>query len=118
MCECGQSNCRANIEISLREYEAVRLHPTRFLIKEGHEVADVVRVVGSGTAYVVVAKFDADASSAGDVRGSNQPPPTRVSAPKQTTLTDADGEAPTQIATASPRFNEPIRPPHKKRVSK
>jgi hypothetical protein len=43
--------------MSLREYEAVRQHPTRFLIKEGHEVADVVRVMGYGTGYVVVAKF-------------------------------------------------------------
>jgi hypothetical protein len=66
MCECGHSNCSGNIAISLREYEAVRLHPTRFLIKEGHEVADVVRVVGSGTGYVVVARLDADAFS---VRG-------------------------------------------------
>ena len=52
--------------MSLREYEAVRLHPTRFVVKEGHEVADVVRVVGYGTGYVVVARFDADAFS---VRG-------------------------------------------------
>ena len=66
MCECGHSNCTGNIVMSLREYEAVRAHPTRYLIKEGHEVADVVRVVGYGTGYVVVSKFEADASS---VRG-------------------------------------------------
>jgi hypothetical protein len=64
MCECGRSNCNANLVMSLDEYEAVRLDPTHFLIKEGHEVADVVRVVGYGTAYVVVAKFEADAFSA------------------------------------------------------
>jgi hypothetical protein len=57
VCECGKSNCTGEIVLSLREYEAVRRHPTRFLIKEGHEVADVVRVVGYGTGYVVVAKF-------------------------------------------------------------
>jgi hypothetical protein len=61
MCECGHSNCTGSIVMSLREYEAVRQHPTRFLIKEGHEVAHVVRVVGYGTGYVVVAKFEADA---------------------------------------------------------
>jgi hypothetical protein len=64
LCECGHSNCTGNIVMSLQEYEAVRLHPTRFLIKEGHEVADVVRVVGYGTEYVVVAKFEADAFAA------------------------------------------------------
>jgi hypothetical protein len=57
VCECGDSNCRGEIVLSLREYEAVRQHPTRFLIKEGHEVADVVRVLGYGTGYVVVARF-------------------------------------------------------------
>ena len=67
MCECGHSNCTGNIEMSLREYEAVRQHPTSFLIKEGHEIADVVRIVGYGTGYVVVAKFQADAFSAGDL---------------------------------------------------
>ena len=57
VCECGNSNCTGEIVLSLREYEAVRQHPTRFLIKEGHEVADVVRVMGYGMGYVVVAKF-------------------------------------------------------------
>ena len=67
MCECGRSNCTGNIVMSLREYHAVRQHPKRFLIKEGHEVADVVRVVGYGTGYVVVAKLEADAFSVGDL---------------------------------------------------
>ena len=60
-CECGHSNCTGEIVMTLEEYEAVRLRPTRFLIKEGHEVADVVRVVDYGTGYVVVAKFERDA---------------------------------------------------------
>ena len=67
MCECGHSSCTGNIVMLLREYEAVRQHPARFLIKEGHEVADVVRVVGYGAGYVVVAKFEADGFSAGGV---------------------------------------------------
>jgi hypothetical protein len=66
MCECGHSNCTGDIVMSLEEYEAVREQPTRFLIKEGHEVADVVRVVNYGTGYVVVAKFEGDGFS---VRG-------------------------------------------------
>ena len=62
-CECGHSDCHGEITIPLEEYEAVRLHPTRFLIKEGHEVADVVRVVGYGAGYIVVAKYERDALS-------------------------------------------------------
>ncbi len=65
ICECGRSNCTGLVVISVREYEAVRQHPTRFLIEEGHEVADVVRVVGYGMGYVVVEKLEADAFSVG-----------------------------------------------------
>jgi len=68
MCECGHSNCTGHIVMSLREYEDVRQHPKRFLIKEGHEVADVVWVVGSGTGYFVVARVDADAFSVRGIR--------------------------------------------------
>jgi hypothetical protein len=67
LCECGHASCTGKIVMSLREYEAVRQHPTRFLIKEGHEVADVVRVMGYGTGYVVVAKF-ADGFSVGGLQ--------------------------------------------------
>jgi hypothetical protein len=62
-CECGQLNCSDEIEMSLQEYEAVRIHPTRFLIKEGHQVADVVRVVGYGAGYVVGEKYERDVFS-------------------------------------------------------
>ena len=67
MCECGHANCTGEITISLVDYQAVRLHPTRFLIKEGHEVADAVRVVGYGTGYVVVAKYQQEAFSVRDL---------------------------------------------------
>jgi hypothetical protein len=63
MCECGQSSCSAKIMMSLREYEAVRRHPRCFLIKEGHEVAPALRVVGYGTGYVVVARRGGEAFS-------------------------------------------------------
>jgi hypothetical protein len=56
-CECGHPNCNATIVLSLDEYKTVREDPTHFLIKEGHEVAEVVRVMGYGTDYVVGAMF-------------------------------------------------------------
>jgi hypothetical protein len=67
MCECGRPNCTGEITISLHEYDAVRLHPTRFLIKEGHQVADVVRVVGYGAGYAVVAKYEQNGPSVGSL---------------------------------------------------
>jgi hypothetical protein len=64
-CECGRPSCTGEIAMTLGEYEAVRLHPTRFLIKEGHDVSDVVRVVDYGAGYVVVAKFERDDADRG-----------------------------------------------------
>ena len=42
------------------EYEAVRRFPTRFFVKEGHEVAGGERVVGESEGYVVVEKIGAE----------------------------------------------------------
>jgi hypothetical protein len=65
MCECGGSTCSGEIVMTLKEYEAVRLHPARFLVKEGHDVSHVVRVVDYGVGYVVVAKFERNVFSGG-----------------------------------------------------
>jgi hypothetical protein len=56
LCECGRVGCAARIVLSVSEYEAVRRYPDRFLINEGHEVAETDRVVDNGAGYVVVAK--------------------------------------------------------------
>jgi hypothetical protein len=54
LCECGHSSCSGRIVVTLREYERVRRHPTRFFVRAGHEVPGRQRVVGQGTDYVVV----------------------------------------------------------------
>jgi len=72
LCECGHSKCTGQIVMPLREYEAVRRDPTRFLIKAGHEVADVLRIVGYGTGYIVVAKFEADVVSRRGLAGNGR----------------------------------------------
>jgi hypothetical protein len=64
-CECGDSDCSGEIALSLEEYQEVRVHPRRFVIKEGHEVAEAVRVVGYGTGYVVVARYQENLFSFG-----------------------------------------------------
>jgi hypothetical protein len=64
-CECGDSNCTGEITLSVEEYQQVRVHPRRFVIKEGHEVGEMVRVVGYGAGYVVVARYHENAFSIG-----------------------------------------------------
>ena len=62
LCECGDANCTHRIEVSLEEYEAVREHPTRFLVRRGHIEAEVEQVVGRRRRYAIVEKVDAVAA--------------------------------------------------------
>lgn len=54
VCECSNAECAETIEVALDEYEAVRAHPTFFLIVPGHEVETIERVVERGARYAVV----------------------------------------------------------------
>jgi hypothetical protein len=69
LCECGHSNCSGRIVVTLREYERVRHHPTRFFIQAGHEVPGKQRLVGQGADYVVVEVRAASVDRTPTVRG-------------------------------------------------
>jgi hypothetical protein len=56
VCECAHVNCIARIVMTVTEYEDVRRFPTRFFVKEGHEVAEGERVVTESAGYIVVEK--------------------------------------------------------------
>jgi hypothetical protein len=56
LCECGDPACSEPLMVTLSEYEAVREHPARFVVKPGHEQLDVERVVDRHGAYSVVEK--------------------------------------------------------------
>ena len=56
LCECQAMDCRATVEVSLEEYEAVRSHADRFLLLEGHEDPAVESIVERTDRYVVVEK--------------------------------------------------------------
>ena len=56
LCECGSSSCAEVIRVERNEYEAVRAHPERFLIKPGHQIEDVEDVLEERTVFAVVAK--------------------------------------------------------------
>jgi hypothetical protein len=57
ICECGDADCAAPITLTLREYEAVRAHPTRFAIFRSHEMMDVERIVEENERFAVVEKY-------------------------------------------------------------
>ena len=56
VCECGNEDCTAAIELHAREYEAVRAVETHFLLVRGHERAEIEDVVGGAEGWVVVRK--------------------------------------------------------------
>jgi hypothetical protein len=58
LCECGDAHCTHRIEVSLDEYENVRSHPTRFLVRRGHDLPEVEEVVQQRRRYAIVEKFD------------------------------------------------------------
>ncbi len=63
VCECGDLQCREQVNVSRDVYEQTRQNPTRFIVKPGHEAPDVERVVardGDGR-YIVLEKEPAEA---------------------------------------------------------
>ena len=56
VCECGDEDCTAAIELNVREYEAVRAVETQFVLVRGHERTEIEEVVGGGEDWVVVRK--------------------------------------------------------------
>jgi hypothetical protein len=56
MCECGDQGCTAVIHLSRDEYRAVRAHPGRFVLLDGHQFGDLEDVVERHDGYIVVEK--------------------------------------------------------------
>jgi hypothetical protein len=62
MCECGIYACKERIELTVSEYEAVRLDPTHFLVHPNHVLHALESVVFERPeSYVVVEKASAAA---------------------------------------------------------
>lgn len=61
MCECGDSTCFQQVDLTNDEYEAVRSHPARFFVARGHEdltAGEVVVEKASG--FTIVEKLGAE----------------------------------------------------------
>jgi hypothetical protein len=59
VCECGDAQCFAPIELPLVEYDRIRRDrqgDRRFIVKPGHEIPEVETVVETQTDYSVVEK--------------------------------------------------------------
>jgi hypothetical protein len=64
ICECAEEHCTEQIDLSLDDYETVRRVPTHFLVRRGHNVPEVERIVAEHDGFIVVEKFGAAGSAA------------------------------------------------------
>jgi hypothetical protein len=69
VCECGDEDCTGAIELSAREYEAVRAIETQFVVIRGHERAEVEDVVGGAENWLMVRKR----GEAGEIAAGTDP---------------------------------------------
>ncbi len=56
VCECEQIGCLERFEMELADYQRVRAHDRRFVVKPGHERPEFERVVDEGRGWLVVQK--------------------------------------------------------------
>jgi hypothetical protein len=70
LCECGRNQCLETVQLSRPEYEAVRAEGDRFVVRPGHEVESVERILERHETYFVVEKVGGagDESEARDPR--------------------------------------------------
>ena len=75
LCECADIGCAEAIGVPIADYDRIRLVPTRFIVRPGHVVLEVERVIEHEAGYVVVEKFGAAASIAvaADPRRRSEP---------------------------------------------
>jgi hypothetical protein len=64
LCECAEEHCTEQINLSLDDYETIRRVPTHFLVRRGHNIPDVERIVAEHDGFSVVEKFSAAGSAA------------------------------------------------------
>lgn len=60
ICECDRLDCMNRITVEVEVYEAVRSHPDRFLVSDGHEDLSVEEVLSVRPGYTIVRKKPGD----------------------------------------------------------
>ncbi|HEX8389838.1 MAG TPA: hypothetical protein VF597_00240 [Candidatus Saccharimonadales bacterium] len=55
-CECSDENCKARIPMRHSDYNDIHKNRKRFIVKTGHDVAAIERIVTEKTGYMVVEK--------------------------------------------------------------
>jgi hypothetical protein len=56
LCECGDENCYGVLNLTIRDFEAIRSAPNQFLVLRGHQTPDVDNVLAQNNGYLVIAR--------------------------------------------------------------
>jgi len=56
-CECGMLACDQRVMMTAAEYEQARARSTTFIVKPGHELLEIERVVETNERWVLVEKL-------------------------------------------------------------
>jgi hypothetical protein len=57
ICECSDETCTEPLAVTVDEYQQVRAWGARFLVRPGHEIPEIERVVSRSGEYTVVEKL-------------------------------------------------------------
>jgi hypothetical protein len=64
-CECSDENCRQRIQLDLAEHTKIHKNRRAFVVKPGHQVGNIERVVEERLDYNIVEKFTMPPESPG-----------------------------------------------------
>jgi hypothetical protein len=59
VCECADTSCIERVGMTIREYEELRGHARRFVVRRGHRSPETERVIEERTGYTIVEKLGA-----------------------------------------------------------
>jgi hypothetical protein len=60
VCECSDRECVSTVELELAEYERIRAESTWFVVKTGHNLPEIERIIAQDDGYAVVEKVVAE----------------------------------------------------------
>ena len=56
-CECSNLKCRHRIKISAKEYREIHENDHRFIVKVGHEIPEIEKIIKRERSFIVVEKY-------------------------------------------------------------
>jgi hypothetical protein len=66
VCECSREGCLEALELTLAQYEQVRCRGDRFLVADGHELAEIERIVDRQDGFLIVETYGRAAAVAAE----------------------------------------------------